>query len=198
MRTLVNILFFAAIIGLLAGCDKTGELFENENPELKKAQVEVTVPFKAEFTVTNHSDYSDRRCATEENPNIFFLTMKGEGTATQLGKLSTCMTFCCIAGPLPQYYYGGDGTFVAANGDELYFIIPEGWIVLNNEDNKDYYRARFNDEFEFAGGTGKFEGASGKWMTNAYVHNGNPNDPEDNWHTDFFSEGTLTLLKGKK
>ena len=33
-------------------------------------------------------------------------------------------------------------------------------------------------------------------MTNAFVYD--PVNENDVWHTDFFSEGTLVLVKGKK
>lgn len=44
----------------------------------------------------------------------------------------------------------------------------------------------------FTGGTGRFEGASGEAMTNAFVHDGT-----DEWRTDFFPAGNLILVKGK-
>jgi len=101
------------------------------------------------------------------------------------------MTFCCDV--TTGYYYNTVGSFVAANGDVLDFTIPEGQIVPNDEDNSAYYQTKFNDPIIFTGGTGRFEGASGMAYTHAYVHDG-----ADEWRTDFFSKGTLILVKGKR
>jgi hypothetical protein len=87
---------------------------------------------------------------------------------------------------------------VAANGDELYGEIPEGQIYPNTGDNSDYYQNWFDDPGFFTGGTGRFAGASGTWTTDAWVHDDSdgPGGP-DEWRTDFFGKGTLTLKKGK-
>ena len=197
MKTLLKIFFLMAVISLVAGCNKTDEFFDDETPELKKANVEVTVPFKANFTVWSHSDYTDRSCG--EIP-IFHLTMMGEGVATHLGKLTTTMTFCCNSAT--GEYWDTDVVLKAANGDELYASIPIGYIVPNNEENSNRYSSKFIDEMYFTGGTGRFEGATGMAMTNAYVHNPARDEyvhkGDEVWHTDFFSEGTITLKKGKK
>lgn len=198
MKTLLKIFFFVSLIGLMAGCDKQVEFFENESTELKKANVEVTVPFKANFTVWDHSDYSDESCGGFPN---FRLTMIGEGVATHLGKLSANMTFCCNV--ITGEYFDTDVIFTAANGDKLYASIPIGYIVDNDEENSNRYGSKFNDPMYFNGGTGRFEGARGMAMTNAYVHDPDWGDEyvkkgDEVWHTDFFSEGTLTLAKGKK
>jgi hypothetical protein len=196
MKTFLKIFFLAALTGLLAGCEKTGEFFENETPELKKAQVKVTVPFKADFTVWDHSDFTDNPCAVEGKPWIVFLTMIGEGNINHMGKITTVITFCCNG--QTGEYWDTDVIFVAANGDELYATIQTGQILPNEGDNADYYQTYFNDQMIFNGGTGRFEGASGKAMTNAFVHDPDPEDTDDVWHTDFFSTGEITLLKGKK
>jgi hypothetical protein len=145
--------------------------------------VTVAVPFKARFSVWDHSDYTDEQCGG--NPN-FLVTMKGAGTATHLGKLSTSMTFCCNV--LSGAYWDTEGSLVAANGDSLFIEIPNGLIVPNEGDDSDYYQTKFNDPAFFVGGTGRFEGATGSWQTNAFVHNGT-----DEWRTDLFSTGTLIL-----
>ena len=56
------------------------------------------------------------------------------------------------------------------------------------------YVAHFNDTIYFMGGTGRFDGAMGKALTNAYVYVGDGTE----FRTDFWSEGYLTLKKGKK
>ena len=195
MKTVKRLLFFIAGICLMISCSESDETLMVDDPlgsnlkSDKSGSVTVTVPFKADFSVWNKSDGT--KCEREAD---YFLTMEGSGNITHLGRMTTSMTFCAEATNLPQRYYGTVGSFVAANGDELLFVIPDGLIVVNDEDNSDYYQAKFNDPISFVGGTGRFEGASGEAMTNAYVHA----FPQDEWRTDFFSEGTLILVKGKR
>ena len=67
-------------------------------------------------------------------------------------------------------YKNGEGVFVAANGDELYFNVPSpgevGHVLLFDHP---FYEAMFQDPFSFIGGTGRFEGASGGGYTNSFV-----------------------------
>lgn len=151
----------------------------------------VEVPFHAEVSVWDHSDYTDTRCGGYP---VFFLTMEGSGTATHLGSITTRMTFCCNVAT--GEYWGTQGSFVAANGDELFLEIPGGQILLNTGDDADYYRTMFNDPGLFTGGTGRFEGATGAWETNAYVHDDSDGDGPDTWRTDFSPTGRLILQNG--
>jgi hypothetical protein len=152
---------------------------------LKTAAVKVS--FKADFSVWDHSDYNNNSCGGFP---VFYITMKGYGTATHLGRLSTTITFCCYV--VTGNYYNTSGSFVAANGDILFFEIPQGYLVPNEVDNSDYYQTRFNDPIIVTGGSGRFKGATGNLMTNAFVQDGS-----DESRTDFFITGTITLLKGK-
>jgi hypothetical protein len=194
MKTLRRLLFLFAGIGLLISCSKSDDMLPIDDPlgsTLKSANNEsvmVSVPFKADFSVWDQSDYTDLSCGGYP---VFFLTMVGDGNINHLGKMTTRMTFCLDFSTL--YYYYTEGIFVAANGDELYATIEYGYIVPNEGDNSSYYQTIFNDPMIFTGGTGRFENASGEAMTNAYVHDG-----EDEWRTDFFSTGTLILVKGKR
>ena len=86
----------------------------------------VTLPFKADFSVWNKSDYTDGRCGGYP---VFFLTMEGHGNATHLGKVGVRMTFCCNFAT--GAYWDTEATFVAANGDELWLTIPQGQIYPN-------------------------------------------------------------------
>lgn len=180
MKTKLSFILLVICLSLMGGCSEY--FMENGKSNLK------IVPFKADFTVYNHSDITDRSCG---DMPIFFLTMQGEGNITQMGKITTTMTFCNNMDD--GSYWGTTGWFVAANGDTLFFEIPEGQILPNDESNSDYYQAKFNDPMYFTGGTGKYEGASGMAMTKAYVH-----DVPEEWHTDFFSTGKLILVKNKK
>ena len=149
----------------------------------------VSVPFKADFSVWNQSDFTDVTCGV---PPIFNFTMEGSGNITHLGKMTTIMKFCIDSST--GHYTGVDGIFVAANGDELHFFIDEGWVIPNEGDNSSYYQSRFDDPMYFTGGTGRFKDATGEATTNAFVHE----LPVEEWRTDFFSQGVLILKKGSK
>ena len=200
MKTIKRLFFLFAATSLLISCSKSDEALYMDDPQdgnLKSAKVEphtVSVPLKAHFSVWNHSDYTDPSCGGYP---VFTITMEGNGQISHLGNMTTRMTFCNdVSNGL---YWDTDIIFVAANGDELYASIPNGQVVPNDEDNSDYYQAKFNDPMYFTGGTGRFEGATGTAYTHAYVHD-DADGPEgpDEWRTDFFSEGTLILVKGKR
>jgi hypothetical protein len=190
-------------LGLLLTCSesiKDDPINQLKNGSVHGAEItedglKVTVPFKANLTVWNHTDPTDRSCG--EIP-IFSVTMKGEGVINHMGKTTTVMTFCNDVSN--GDYWDTNVIFIAANGDELYAAIPSGKVIPNEEDNSNYYSARFDDDMYFIGGTGRFEGAEGHAKTNAYVHL--PTDDykhkgDEIWHTDFFSHGELILPKGK-
>lgn len=216
MKKLKELLFVLICVALVAACSESTEDV-NTNDNLKSAEeisalgnlkstewgstlddgeLCVTIPFKANFTVWNHTDPNDRACG--EMPT-FNITMKGSGVINHLGKITTVMTFC--NNTETGEYWETEGVFVAANGDELYVTIPIGFVIPNLEDNSNFYSMRFNDDMYFVGGTGRFEGATGMAKSHAYVHL--PTDDwrhkgDDVWHTDFFSTGELIVQKGKK
>jgi hypothetical protein len=76
--------------------------------------------------------------------------------------------------------------FTAANGDELW---TSGGGEIEPTD-KPGYAFEFLDPFEFEGGTGRFEGASGSGVTESYV-------PASGGPVDHYWSGTLVLPKGK-
>lgn len=199
MKKLNYLVLLSFMLLLIGGCTKSDDFLSDNTTDLKKGHakpVTVTVPFKANFTVWNRTDPTDRSCG--EKP-IFKITMKGNGTINHLGLITTTMTFCNNTST--GDYWNTDIVFVAANGDELYASIPIGKVIPNEEDNSNYYSKRFNDDMSFVGGTGRFEGASGEAKSHAYVHL--PSDDwyhkgDDLWHTDFFSKGILILVKGKR
>lgn len=202
MKTIKTLSILIAGIFLLITCSESdyftnvdplplGETLKNGNENPSTEPVMVTVPFKVNLTVWNYSEPDDR-C----EPNVF-LTMRGNGVVAHLGNMTTEMTFCADISHFPVGPYGpGTGVFIAANGDELNFEFDDGEIVWNEGNNAAYYPTTFNDKMYFTGGTGRFEEASGDFKSNAFVHFADDDDPI--WHTDFFSEGTLTLIKGKR
>ena len=127
----------------LTACQK-----ENIIQDQTDAQPEVLalkkhpVPFHAEFVSTVLSaDPNPEVCDGMEAP-VFNLLQSLEGKATHLGKITGSVSSCINPVP-PPTIFNGEVTFIAANGDELYFF-QTGPL-----------------SFDINGGTGRFEDATG-------------------------------------
>lgn len=199
MKTLSKLLFVVFSFVFVLACSKTSDDIlpadlksSNLGADKTHETKTVTVPFKAHFSVWRATAPGEGEACDE---GLFRENMAGGGEMTHLGEMTTSMSFC-VNGSDFSYAFTDVGTFVAANGDELYFSVPTGQIFPYTGDDP-FYNLAFNDEMIFMGGTGRFEGATGTAMTNAFVHMGS-GDESDPFRTDFFSEGTLTLVKGKK
>jgi hypothetical protein len=155
----------------------------SENPGGKM----VTVPFKSKFFTEQEGDIDMSVC---EGDFIGLNTQVGGGNATHLGKFTTVMTFCMNFDDSDPdnfaKYWGVDGKFIAANGDELWFTVS-GQVILYPPGTDPFYLAYFDDEFEFLGGTGRFLRASGTGHTNSFTNFA---------HTDHNWTGMLILPKG--
>ena len=205
MKTLKFFLITILSSVLFVACEKSVDdslLNENklqvhdDNGNLNlKSRDHKSVPFKADFyTIRNY----DSTGICSESPFVSFNYQLGEGNATHLGKIIASMTFCV---DLPNFTYkNGEGVFVAANGDELYFWVPSpgevGYILPYDHP---IYEFQFQDPFTFNGGTGRFEGATGSGYTNSFV---DLFDDEGNYipehRTDHELTGTLILPKKNK
>ena len=151
------------------------------------------VPFKGKGFTTLESLAPDPSCGA---PPRFLNQQVGEGTATHLGAFTVHFRFCVDAtdllddGQLTEGesipYDQGLGVFVAANGDELYMKV-EGEVLPSQDPDFDF---QFQDSFEFDGGTGRFEGASGQGMNDSYVTQA----PERTTHA---WSGRLILPRGR-
>ena len=158
-------------------------LGSSENPGDKM----VMVPFKSKFYTEQEGDLDFEAC---KGDFIALNTQVGGGNATHLGKFTARMTFCMNFDESDPdnfaMYWGVDGAFIAANGDELWFTVS-GQVILYPEGFDPFYLAYFDDEFIFLGGTGRFEGATGSGKTNSFTNFA---------HTDHNWTGTLILIKG--
>ena len=189
-------LFIITLLGIIiiGACQKTADQTLSEQNDLhKKGPMEYrAIPFKADFyTLRNYDEEGVGYCT--EMPFVSFNYQVGEGNATHLGHFTTTMSFC--ADNLTFTYKNGEGEFVAANGDKLYFYIPSpdsvGHIIPIVDP---LYELQFQDPFTFNGGTGRFEGALGEGYTNSFV---NLFDDDGNFipehRTDHKWTGTLML-----
>lgn len=158
---------------------------------LGRANGTVTVPFSARFFTVGAGLLPDESCGPFP---VLLNTQEGYGEATHLGRFSVRITFCMdvtdiLDGELTEGeslpYWNGVGTMTAANGDELFFTIA-GAVVPSDHPDFDF---EFSDPFHFAGGTGRFSGATGGGVTNSLVVQG--------VRTQHVWPGSLTLPRGK-
>ena len=196
MKTILKIFISAAIFVLLAGCDKTDEFFENETPELKKAQVEVTMPFEANLLgEITKIDFEAHECIDEGY--AVRAIVECNGNATHMGKVSLTFNFCSGGAPDPEvegsiYTFAGcQVDLIAANGDVLYLYYNDGVAIGGRtEEHPEHVSEYWRTPIAVLGGTGKFEGASGELSSDDYV------TTDDVTHHRFYGE--ITLLKSKK
>lgn len=206
-------LFWIALITIFTLFSCSNEQIEvNEvtnDQSLKMATPKaITVPFKAKFyTVRDYSFAPDCSAYASENPDEDFGSsgnyQVGGGHGTHLGEFTTTISFC--GGPNFQYK-GGEGVFIADNGDELYYNIPPLGVIgqIYQIFDDPYYELWFGDAFEFTGGTGRFAGATGGGTTDSWVNlilGGWDNFPEgflSEHQTDHTFKGTLTFYPGSK
>lgn len=206
-------LFCSALISMfiLFSCSKEqidDNVINNEASMRMTTPKAVTVPFKAKFyTLRDYSFAMDCSAYASENPNEDFGApgnyQVGGGNGTHLGEFTTTISFC--GGPNFQYK-AGEGIFVAANGDELYFNIPPAGEIgqIYQVFDDPYYELWFGDAFVFTGGTGRFAGATGGGTTDSWVNlldGGWANFPAGflpEHQTDHVFTGTLTFYPGSK
>ena len=132
----------------------------------------ISIPLKAKFSTSAADDAFTQICGDGFNSPSDFWGLDhqiGEGNATHLGQFTFDMNFCfhiiLTEGGQPDWENGfgkalnGAGVMTAANGDQLYFSMPEGQVVPIVDPK---YGAEFSDEFFITGGTGRFVGATGK------------------------------------
>ena len=132
-----------------------------------------TIPFKSKFSTWRMEEKENEvECNDPSLPGPNY--QQGGGRATYLGNFKTIMTFCVGPG---SFYGGARGYFEAANGDRLFFKIERGQVKLLPPGSDPVYEAYFKDPFEFCGGTGRFEGASGSGMTDSMVDLWNEENP---------------------
>ena len=203
MKTLKNLCVAILCLMLVGACEESLEepsfadeqqiAIEEGKPGMRN------IPFKANFyTKRSYDDEAagTLKCAENNDEFTSFNLQVGGGNATHLGKFTTTMWFCGSS----IGYKNGEGVFIAANGDELYFNVPspgEVGQVLPLPNPHPLYEFYFQDPFSFNGGTGRFDGATGGGYTDSLV---DVFDDDGNFipehRTDHKWIGTLTLKKG--
>ena len=130
MKALKFILITILSLTLFTACEKSTDdpLATNdlEQPQIlddfgyisANARGQRSIPFKANFYTLRNYEYDGEGECTED-PYVSLNYQVGEGTGTHLGNFDITLFFC---GDNATFTYkNGEGSFVAANGDELHF-----------------------------------------------------------------------------
>jgi hypothetical protein len=140
----IRIATVGALLVPVTGCNTPVGLDGVDAPAVESHSAAIVmVPFRAQVV----AQVTDVQSCVGDAPRFF---AHGEGTGTHLGRFTTDYSFCGRGATLD----GGEGTFVAANGDVLHFtfqgVSDEAFPIIH-----------FTSFVTFAGGTGRFENATG-------------------------------------
>lgn len=116
-------------------------------PALSLQGADQMVPFKARYTFQTVSGPVEP-CGTSGRNRTF---VEGEGNGTHLGSFTISLSQCGLPGGVLA---DGRGTFVAANGDLLHF-------TYTGQTTRTPTLITFISFVTFAGGSGRFDGATG-------------------------------------
>ena len=116
------------------------------------------------------------------------IIVDGRGTSNIMDDITVHFDFC---GNEQGYYGNSYGYFVDAGNDTL-FISCEGRVMEGRtEEHPSFVTSYWKDDFEIIGGTGRYEGATGKGRTDDYESS---EDPYSHHHW----RGTITLINERE
>jgi len=165
---------------------------KNSSSDSKKSEdkdVMVTETFEAEFTGSYIYFGPDTllppKCTDSLSARII---VDCKGTSNIMGDIKVHFDFC---GNEQGYYGNIYGYFVDESNDTL-FISSGGKVIEGKtEEHPSFVTSYWKDDFEIIGGSGKFEGATGKGKTDDYNSSEDPNS-HHHW------KGTITLIQERE
>jgi hypothetical protein len=160
--------------------------FACKSPQPKSDEVQ-TVPFTAELTGTykyvGPDTLPEPKCT--EPMNVWRALVEGEGTSDPFGKIIVHFDFC---GDADGNYGNLEATLITENGDSL-FLDGEGQVIEGRlDDHPEHVTSYWRDSFIISGGTGKYEGITGKCTTDDYNSSEDANS-HHNW------SGSISMKK---
>ncbi|MHC1733345.1 MAG: hypothetical protein AB9888_15110 [Bacteroidales bacterium] len=182
MKTLMSLLSVLASVSMLAGCEEP-----IPRPEKTTESIIAEVPLNAYFSTEFHKNIIADGHIDLPGP-VSQLVQTGTGTDSEIGlfniSLSCCWSVSC------QLKGRSGGTLRDYAGNELYIKCKENLAVGDMTDKYPADKQVICGRYEFAGGTGRFEGASGAGTINCTVtNNGNTAVMSHHW------QGTLKIRK---
>jgi hypothetical protein len=166
---------------------------KNSSPGSKKSEdkdVTVTETFDAQFTGTyiyGGPDTLPHPKCIDSLPNRIIVDC--EGTSNIMGDIKVHFDFCANN----RGYYGNSYSYFVDESNDTLFIGGAGGRVIGGrtEEHPSFVTSYWKDDFEIIGGTGKFEGATGKGKSDDY------NSSEDPYSHHRW-KGTITLIKERE
>lgn len=153
---------------------------DKETQEIKTISESFIVEFTGEYK--NVIEGPESGC---EDPYNCLVVVEFKGTGS-IGDFSGTFNFCACG---PEGEYGPTDSYMINTSGDTLIVSCSGKVVPGKlVDHPEHVTSYWKDPFKILGGTGKFEGATGKGMTNDYNSSLDPNS-HHNW------EGEITLLK---
>lgn len=113
------------------------------------------------------------------------IIVDGSGTSNIMDDITVHFDFCANE----QGYYGNSYGYLVDDNNDTLFVSCEGRVIEGKtEEHPSFVTSYWRDDFEIIGGTGTYEGATGKGKTDDYDGS---EDPYSHHHW----KGTITLIK---
>jgi hypothetical protein len=145
-------LFIPLLLLILSGCFKTSDNFEEPIHETYESSKKAnSKPFTA--TVNFEIDLPDFETCDDDAVRLGFTH---SGNATHMGLISGSFSHCIDDIFNPKSAFNGLGTWIAANGAEVYF---EYDLLIEVDSNTG--QSSVEGLYTIIGGTGRFSGAAG-------------------------------------
>ncbi|MBJ6368010.1 hypothetical protein [Snuella sedimenti] len=199
MKTLRLLFVISGVFFLITACEENLEpIIEDSLTDLglqaKTAKL-VKKPLKAMLSTGQADDALTQLCSFTSETDFWGLEHQiGGGNSTLLGDFTTDITMCFHIvlneqGPDLQNGFGEfnevEGSMIAANGDKIYFVTPGSKLEFIQDD---IYNFKFIDYCTIVGGAGRFENATGEFVSKGMVR-------IDGTGIDHHWEGTVILNK---
>ncbi len=177
LKTLVFLTIVACLSLLILNCNRA------------KASKMVTENFKADFTgeykYVGPDTLSNKKCIGQLSLRAI---VDGKGTGTPMGDFTVHFDFCGDS----LSNYGNSYAYMVSSDNDTLLIDLSGRVIEGRlDDHPEYVTEYWRDSIRFIGGTGKYEGATGKGITDDY-NSSQDNNSHHSW------KGTITMGKANK
>lgn len=163
---------------------------KNFSTETKKAEDKsamVTEEFEAKF-IGNYVYVGPDTLPTQkctDSLTTWRAIVDCKGTSNIMGDIKIHFDFCGD----DKGHYGNTYAYFVDKSNDTLFVSCEGTVIEGKtNEHPSFVTSYWKDDFEILGGTGKYEGASGKGKTDDYNSSEDPNSHHQ-W------KGTITLNK---
>jgi hypothetical protein len=160
-----------------------------ESQELEDKDETTTEIFEATFTGSyiyfGPDTLQQPKCTDSLSARII---VDGQGSSNIMGEIKVHFDFCANE----QGYYGISYSYFIDDNNDTLFVSGEGRVMEGKtEEHPSFVTSYWQDDFEIIGGTGRFEGATGKGKTDDY-------DGSEDPYSHHSWKGTITLRNNRE